>query len=177
MRILAFCLMPNHWHLLLWPKNDGDLAAFMQTVTTTHVRRWRLNRHSVGEGHLYQGTYKSFPVQNDDRFYAVCRYVERNALRAKLVARADDWRWGTLWQRRQQTLPEESPPLCDWPLIRPRNWAALVNRVETEAELETLRTSVLRGRPFGSETWQKRTAKRLGLESTFRARGRPKKTS
>ena len=120
-------------------------------------------------------TYKSFPVQHDDHFYSVCRYVERNALRANLVERAEDWRWGTLWQRRQRCCPEDYPMLCDWPLPRPRNWVALVNRVETAAELEALRKSVLRGRPFGSKAWQKRTAKRLGLESTFRSRGRPKK--
>lgn len=175
MRILAFCLMPNHWHLLLWPERDGELGAFMQALTTTHVRRWRLNRQSVGDGHVYQGTYKSFPVQDDDHFHTVCRYVERNALRANLVERAEDWRWGTLWQRRQRFCPEGYPTLSDWPLARPRNWVALVNRAETEAEMEALRTSVLRGRPFGSEHWQRRTAKRLGLESTFRSRGRPKK--
>lgn len=181
MRILAFCLMPNHWHLLLWPKRDGELGEFMQTATTTHVRRWRLNRRSVGEGHLYQGTYKSFPVQSDDHFYTVCRYVERNALRSQLVKRAEEWRWGSLWQRRQRGSPansllEEYPLLHDWPLPRPRNWAAWVNRVQTKAELEVLQTSVNRGRPFGSESWQKRTAKRLALESTFRPRGRPKNT-
>jgi len=88
-RILAWCLMPNHWHLLLWPKQDGELGQFMQRLTTTHVRRWRLFRQSVGHGHLYQGTYKSFPVDEDDHFYTVCRYVERNPLRAKLVRRAE----------------------------------------------------------------------------------------
>ena len=69
MRILSYCLMPNHWHLLLWPRKDGELGEFLQTVTTTHVRRWRLHRQSVGSGHLYQGTYKSFPVEADDHFY------------------------------------------------------------------------------------------------------------
>ena len=177
MRILAFCLMPNHWHLLLWPEQDGGMGAFMQAVTTTHVRRWRSYRHSVGAGHLYQGTYKSFPVQGDDHFYTVCRYVERNALRANLVARADDWRWGSLWQREQHGALNGYPPLCDWPLPRPRLWVAAVNRAETAAELEALRTSVVRGRPFGAPAWQTRMARRLGLESTFRPRGRPRKTA
>ena len=176
MRILSFCLMPNHWHLVLWPQRDGELAAFMQAVTTMHVRRWRLNRHSVGEGHLYQGTYKSFPVQDDDHFLAVCRYVERNALRGNLVERAEHWLWGTLWQRHQRVSPEDYPAIHEWPLPRPRNWTSLVNRAQTKAELDALRTSVTRGRPFGSDAWQKRTAKRLGLESTFRSRGRPRKT-
>ena len=103
------------------------MGAFMQAVTTTHVRRWRSHRHSVGAGHLYQGTYKSFPVQGDDHFYTVCRYVERNALRANLVARADDWRWGSLWQREQHGALNGYPPLCDWPLPRPRLWVAAVN--------------------------------------------------
>lgn len=106
-RIPSFCFMPNHWHLVLWREQDGELAAFMQAVIATHVRRWRLHRQSVGEGHLYEGTYKSFPVQEDDHFLTVCRYVERNALRSKLVRRADDRRWGRLWKRRQRTLPEQ----------------------------------------------------------------------
>ncbi|MGO8751317.1 MAG: transposase [Thermoguttaceae bacterium] len=78
MRLLAYCLLPNRWHLVLWPEKDGALGLFMQRLTTTHVRRWRLHRHSVGYGHLYQGTYKSFSVQEDEHFYALCRYVDRN---------------------------------------------------------------------------------------------------
>ena len=176
MRILGFCLMSNHWHLVLWPEKNGDLGNFMQQMTTTHVRRWRLHRQSVGEGHLYQGTYKSFPVQDDEHFFTVCRYVERNALRANLVTRAEEWPWSSLYQRRQRRSLEDYPPLTPWPLERPRIWVAYVNGVETDAELESLRASVQRGRPFGSESWQKRTAHKLGLESTFRSRGRPKKT-
>lgn len=72
-RLLAYCLMPNHWHLVLWPRHDGDLRKFMQRLTTTHVRRWHLYRHSVGTGHLYQGTYKSFPIQSDEHLYSVLR--------------------------------------------------------------------------------------------------------
>ncbi len=91
MRILAYCLMPSHWHLLLWPEDDGDLAAFMQRLTITHVRRWQEYRRFVGLGHVYQGRYKSFPVEEDEHFLAVARYVERNALRANLVLRAEEW--------------------------------------------------------------------------------------
>jgi putative transposase len=174
MRILSYCLMPNHWHLLLWPRRNGELGEFLQVVTTMHVRRWRLHRDSVGAGHVYQGTYKSFPVETDDHYYRVARYVERNALRARLVERAEDWRWSSLWQRRQSSISDDYPSLHDWPLPIPRNWSAIVNRPETQAELDALRTSLHRGRPFGSMAWQERTAERLGLESTFRARGRPR---
>ena len=175
LRILAWCLMPNHWHLLLWPREDGDLGRFMQRLTTTHVRRWRLHRHSVGHGHLYQGTYKSFPVQEDDHFYTVCRYVERNALRARLVKRAQAWPWSSLGAASHTAAAGESPRIATWPVPRPRDWLRLVNQPQTGAELEAIRVSIQRGRPFGGPTWQKRTAKRLGLESTFRSCGRPRK--
>ena len=85
MRICAYCVLPNHWHFLLWPEHDGDLAKFMQRFTIAHVRRWQEHRHHVGLGHVYQGRYKSFPVEDDEHFLAVARYVERNALRANLV--------------------------------------------------------------------------------------------
>ncbi len=175
LRILAWSLMPNHWHLLLWPREDGELGRFMQRLTTTHVRRWRLFRHSVGHGHLYQGTYKSFPVQDDDHFYTVCRYVERNALRARLVKRAEAWPWSSLGAPHHLQAAAESPSPTSWPVSKPRDWTAYVNQPQTEAEVEAIRVSIARGRPFGSPTWQKRTASRLGLESTFRPRGRPKK--
>ena len=109
MRICAYCLMSNHWHLVLWPERDGDLGAFMQKLTITHVRNWQENRHRVGYGHLYQGRYKSFPVESHDHFYQVVRYVERNALRANLVARAEDWRWSSLWRRVHGTAEDRWP--------------------------------------------------------------------
>jgi len=189
MRLLAYCVMPNHWHLVLWPRGEGDLGRFMQRLTTTHVRRWHLHRHSVGSGHLYQGTYKSFPIQEDEHLLTVCRYVERNPLRVatanKLVDRAEDWRWSSLWRRLHPRTPrhprfpqgcDDVPVLCDWPVDRQRNWVWRVNCPESVQELEMLRLSVNRGRPYGTERWQKTTAKKLGLESTFRRRGRPKGT-
>jgi REP element-mobilizing transposase RayT len=93
MRVLAWCLMPNHWHLVLWPARDGDLSDYMRLVTLTHTQRWHAYRATTGSGHLYQGRFKSFVVQDDTHFLTVCRYVEGNALRAKLVTRAEDWRW------------------------------------------------------------------------------------
>jgi REP-associated tyrosine transposase len=175
MRILAYCLMPNHWHLLLWPFAEGDLGVFMQRLTTTHVRRWHLHRQSVGRGHLYQGTYKSFPVQEDDHFYTVARYVERNGLRANLAKKAEKWRWGSLAQRLGLQGVDESPELSNWPLVQPRDWLAFVNEPHTDRELESIRLSVSRGRPFGADKWQTRVAKRLGLEFTLQPRGRPRK--
>lgn len=172
MRIVSYCLMSNHWHLVLWPRHDGDLAAFMQKLTITHVRNWQENRRRVGYGHLYQGRYKSFPVEGDDHFFQVVRYVERNALRAKLVRRAQDWRWSSLSGRLYGT-PEQKALLAPWPLAEPADWCKHVNEPQTKAELEAIRRSLIRGQPYGSSRWVQRTAKRLGLESTLRKRGRP----
>jgi REP-associated tyrosine transposase len=80
MRLLAYCVMPNHFHLVLWPRADGELSGFMRWLTMTHAQRWHAHRHSAGSGHLYQGRFKSFPVQSDGHFLTLCRYVERNAL-------------------------------------------------------------------------------------------------
>jgi putative transposase len=174
LRICAWCLMPNHWHFVVWPEHDGDLAAFLQRLTITHVTRWQKHRRVVGEGHLYQGRYKSFPVEGDDHFYTVVRYAERNALRANLVATAEEWRWCSLWRRLHGTR-EQQRVLSDWPLPVPSRWRQLVNRPQTEAELQALRRCVQRGQPFGSDAWVRRTAQALGLESTLRSRGRPRK--
>ena len=173
-RMLAYCLMPNHWHMVLWPEDDGQLGTFMQRLGITHVRRWQEHRHCVGTGHIYQGRYKSFPVQTDEHLLTVCRYVERNALRAGLVSRAQDWRWSSLWRREQRDAKCRAC-LSDWPVDRPRHWLARVNAPETDAELEALQLSLARGRPFGDRAWMQRTVKRLGLESTLRPRGRPRK--
>jgi putative transposase len=98
MRLVVYCLMPNHWHLVLWPRRDGELSDFLHWLTLTHTQRWHAHHHEVGGGHLYQGRFKSFPIHEDEHFLTVCRYVERNALRARLVAKAEAWRWGSLWQ-------------------------------------------------------------------------------
>jgi putative transposase len=176
MRILAYALMPNHWHLVLWPQHDGDLTAFCRWLTHTHTMRWHAHYHTSGTGHLYQGRFKSFPIEADEHFYTVCRYVERNPLRAKLVRRAEQWRWSSLW-RRLQGDNQPRPLLSVWPLPLPEDWVAFVREPLTDGELEAVRRSVLRNCPFGSPPWQKRIAKRLGLEHTLRAPGRPKKRS
>jgi putative transposase len=173
MRILAFCLMPNHWHLVLWPERGEDLSRFVGWLSQTHTQRWHAHYHNVGTGHLYQGRFKSFPVQQDEHLYSVCRYVERNALRAGLVEGAEDWEWGSLWDRVHGD--GGSRLLSDWPVPFPAGWAALVNEAQSEGELQALRRSVKRGKPYGEEGWVESTAKRLGLSQALRPLGRPRK--
>ena len=171
-RMLGYCLMPNHWHLVLWPKKDGELSEFMRLVTVTHTQRWHAHYHSSGSGPLYQGRFKSFPIERDEHLLAVLRYVERNPLRAKLVERAEMWPWCSLARYRGAQTPPWLLPVTDWPVARRADWLTWVNRPQSQKELDALHTCIKRGRPFGSERWVSRTVKALGLESTMRPRGR-----
>jgi putative transposase len=146
----------------------------MGWVTLTHTQRWHAQRCTVGSGHVYQGRFKSFPVQADDHFLTVCRYVERNSVRAGLVQRPDIWRWSSLW-RREHGSPEAQALLSVWPVRCPRDWLSWVKEPQCEAELASLRCCLRRGCPYGSAPWVERMAKKLGLETTLRPRGRPRK--
>jgi putative transposase len=97
LRVLGYCLMPNHFHLVLWPREAGDLGRWMQWLMTSHVRRY--HRHFGGSGHVWQGRFKAFPIQQDEHLLTVLRYMERNPLRANLVERAEEWRWSSLRDR------------------------------------------------------------------------------
>lgn len=171
MRVFGWCLMPNHFHLVVRPYDDDDLGRWMQWLMTSHVRRY--HRHYQSEGHVWQGRFKAFPVQSDDHLLTVLRYIERNPLRAGLVDRAEAWRWSSLALRAQDP---RTKLLAPCPVKLPHNWPTLVNRPQSEAEVQGVRKSIKRGTPLGSAVWQRRTADKLGLESTLRPRGRPRKT-
>jgi len=173
--IFALVVMPNHWHFVVRPTTDEQVSTFFRRLTVTHTMRWHAHYHSGGTGHLYQGRFKSFPVQSDEYLFTVMRYVERNPVRAQMVERAEAWRWGSAWGRQQQgdaasrwLVPPTNPPL-------PRRWLAWVNEPQSEAELKALRECVRRSCPYGDEAWAKRSASRLSLESTRRPFGRPRK--
>ncbi|MGA2442095.1 MAG: transposase [Tepidisphaeraceae bacterium] len=174
-RVLAWCIMSNHWHLLLWPRRDGELSAFMFWLTMTHAARYRTAHHTVGYGPLYQGRFKSFPVRRDEYLLTAGRYIERNPLRAKLVKRAEDWRWSSLWVR-QKGSAEQRALLSDWPMDLPANWVKWVNQPQTAAEQEAMQISIKRNRPFGDAAWQQEIAAKLGLSSCFRDPWRPART-
>jgi len=173
-RLLSYCLMPTHWHMILWPRHDGELSEFLRWLTVTHTQRWHARHGTAGTGPLYQGRFKSFPIQADNHFLTVCRYVERNALRANLVEHAEEWRWSSLWQREQNRKVDW---LDAWPVRRRPKWLTYVNGAEAEAEVAALRGCVKRGNPYGHEAWTVATAKALGLESSMRPYGRPRKPS
>jgi len=168
--VFGYCLMPNHWHIILRPAGDTDLAAYFSWLTNTHVKRYR-SHYQRTSGHLYQGRFKSFPVQEQDYFLSLTRYVEANPLRAKLVTRAQDWPWSSLACDRDVS----KSLLAPWPVPRPSDWAARVNQLVDASAARRLTTSFERSQPFGSPTWTSRTASQMGIEHTIRPRGRPKK--
>jgi putative transposase len=166
--ILGYCLMPNHFHLILRTQADGDLGHWMQWLPMAHARRY--HRHYHTSGHVWQGRFQAFPIQDDDHLVTVLRYVERNALRAELVARAEDWKWSSLpgWRSGDRLLWRGVE-------VRDERWLERVNEPLSIGDLQRLRLSVERGRPYGDESWTKETARRLRLEYTLRGRGRPRK--
>jgi len=170
--LLAYQWMNNHWHMVLSPHRDGGMGAFLRWITLTHTQRFHAHHGTTGFGHVYQGRFKSFPVEDDAHFHVVCRYVERNALTANLVQRAEAYRWGSLWNWLNG---DSSIQLAAWPVRRLPKWVDRVNEALTEKERTALTRSVTRGVPFGSEQWIAETVKRCGLESTIRPKGRPKK--
>jgi putative transposase len=178
LRILGYVLMSNHWHFLVWPKRGDDEAVseFFRWLTVTHAQRWHAHHATSGMGHVYRGRFKSFPVASDEHLLAVLRYIERNPLRAGLVARAEAWRWGSL-HRRVHGNAQDRALLTDLPVPLASDWVRRANAPQTEAELTAIRRSIVRGQPFGGDRWQAKIARQLDLEHTFRPRGRPRKQS
>jgi len=155
--------MPNHFHLIVWPNTDDELARFMAWLTATHSKRWHAWRGTNGTGHVCQKRYKAFPVSNDTHFLRACRYVERNALRADLVARAEDWNWSSLAQRAGR---RSAVSLTEWPVTRPSDWLELV-QLPVMDETQELRQAVRRSSPYGPATWRVQIATELHLASSL----------
>jgi putative transposase len=170
MRLLSYCLMPNHFHLALWPLHDGDLSDWMQWLLTAHVARHQ--RRYQTTGHIWQGRFRAFPIQEDEHLLMVLRYIERNPVRAALVARAEDWRWSSAHLFGQ---PGDLPMLDPGPVPRPDDWLVHVNQALHEGDLKHLRRCVRREAPYGSNDWVERTAQALGLEASLRPPGRPRR--
>ena len=172
--LYAYCLMWNHWHFVLSPQEDRALSRFMHWLETTHARRWQTFRKREGQGAVYQGRFKSIPVCDDEHFLWVCRYVERNPVRAGLVDSCEKWRWSSAGQRLRG---DPEPRLIQWPIPVPADWIERVNTPQTEAELEAVRRAIGNGKPLGSEAWCDAIEKALRGGQEPRRRGRPAKAT
>lgn len=170
--ILSYSLMPNHWHFVVRPVSDEQVTNFFRWLTHTHSMRWHASHHTVGTGHLYQGRFKAFPIEEETHLAAVIRYVERNPVRANLCQRAERWIHGSAWHRANGTAWSRKV-LSPWPIPMPSGWLDHVNDPQTDSELDAIRKSVARGSPFGGERWISQAAVRLNIGHTLRPRGRP----
>ena len=173
MRLLAYCIMPNHFHLILYPKKDGDLSKFMGWLTNTHTRRWHTAKGTIGQGHLYQGRYKSFLCQKDNYLLTLFKYVEQNPKKAKLVRRSENWKWSSLWRRENRAFRQKKI-LSKWPIDIPKNYLSLVNQTQNNDEKENIEESIIKSNPYGDFDWVENIVKKFGLEQTLKGVGRPK---
>jgi len=171
-RLLDWCVMPNHWHFVAWPKADDELSRFFGFLSLLHATRWQVAHRVVGTGHVYQSRFKNFLVQRDEHLEWLLRYVVRNPLRAGLVKRAQEWQW-TGWRARMHGPSEIRALLSDWPIDVPRDWPSRVDRPQTAAEERAIRRSMSRSSPLGDDGWVKRMSARYDLSTTLRPRGRP----
>jgi putative transposase len=167
--LFSYCIMPNHWHFVISANAEGALSRFMHRLETTHARRWQDSRGLSGLGAVYQGRFKAIPLLNDDHFLWVCRYVERNPLRAGLVDDAANWQWSSLGRARNRSIT-----LTEWPLARPSDWADHVNTPKTDAERERFDRPINPAMLFGDEDWQDEVRELLQV-TPRRPRGRPRK--
>ena len=169
-RVIAYCVMPNHWHFVVLCDRIEDISNWLHHTTTAHGIRWNLAHGTRGSGAVYQSRFTAVPIQTETSLYRVCRYVERNALRKNLVRSAEDWEWGSLHAHCQNCY---AIPLHRWPILRPQNWIEIVNQPENQAELDALRETIRRNQPIGEPSWQKAVAPFIG--ASMRPIGRPKK--
>jgi len=170
LHIFGYCIMPTHFHFVVSPAENDGLARWMHWLATTFAHRY--HRRHTSYGRIWQGRFKVFPIQDDAHLTTVLRYVERNALRAELVVRAEHWRWGSL---RQRVGGRQHLPLCDPPTPLPADWIERVNEAEFAHEYQAFQRSLKRGSPFGDPAWTEACAVELGLGSALRKRGRPRK--
>lgn len=167
--VFAFCLMPNHFHLVVRPTEDGQLSEFMRLGTVTHSIRWHCRNGSLGTGSVYQGRFKAFPIQTNRYFYNACSYVEANPIRASLVGLAEEWPWSSLYARCRNC---HVLPLATWPILQPADWLNHVNR--SQEDIDRIRHALQTGSPLGEAAWSRATSHALSLPTGMRGRGRPR---
>jgi putative transposase len=166
LELMAYCVMPNHFHLIVRPRVIGQLPAFMQWFQFTHSKRWRVFRGTSGEGAVYQGRYRAIPIQDDHHFLVACRYVEANAFRSRLVSRVEHWPWSSFCERIKRY---QRVTLDPWPIPPPANWSALLNDQRQNPELLRLRKAVQKNVPFGGSAWMETFAASQGNERGLEA--------
>lgn len=180
-QLFGYCLMSNHFHLLLRPTGDSTISRIMQSLTVSHTQRY--HRHHGSAGHVWQGRFKSPVIQNDEHLLTVLRYIEANPIRAKIVRKAGDYPWSSFRYHGLGKPDELIDPLITYEELSPRpkrrqqKWTEMVHLPLPEDEAQAVRRSSSTGLPYGSKRWVERLAKKLDLDLKIRPRGRPPKQS
>jgi putative transposase len=175
--LYGYCLMSNHFHLLLRP-TGASISRIVQSLLVSHTQRY--HKHYRSGGHVWQGRFKSPVIQSDEHLLTVLRYIEANPLRARIVKRAEAYPWSSY---RVHGLGEADPlvdslimyeQLSPLAKVRQRKWAEKVHRPLDEATLADVRRSTASGLPYGNRAWVRRLADKLDLDLTISPRGRPR---
>ncbi|MCF7956925.1 MAG: transposase [Phycisphaerae bacterium] len=174
MRLCAYCIMTDHWHLLLWPRKDEDLSEFMKWTTVTFSHRWQVSHDAIGQGSLYRGRYKSFPVQSGEYMLSLMRYIESHPVRTGCAKKAAEWPWSSFATRADTA--NKPITLSKGPVELPKQWRRMVEAPGAikKSVVEQIELSIKRGRPLGNDKWTIKTVEAFGLESTIRPIGRPR---
>jgi putative transposase len=167
-RLLEYCVMPNHWHLLVWPETDDQLSAYMRWITGVHGQRWRLVRGEPGRGAVYQGRFRWVPVQDDAHYEVAREYIRQNPVRARLVGDPGDWPWSSCasGSARRGRRPRLSRGPLSSPLVKHE-------RAVDAVALEQMRESLRRSRGFGNPGWCLELEARKWLATVLKAHSEP----
>jgi putative transposase len=177
--LYAYCLMSNHFHLVLQPGRGQNVSRILQSLTVTHT--WHYHKAQVSSGHVWQGRFKSPVIAADEHLLTVMRYVESNPLRARLVTDLAEYPWSSYGAHglgQPLSLIDEAPawgPLGVTEAKRQAYWRRWLHTPLTAKELAAVRQSVTSGRPYGAAAWVEQIAAGLGLDLSVRHRGRPSK--
>jgi putative transposase len=168
----AWCLMPNHVHLILVPGSEGGLGAVMRRTQGRYTRA--INAREGRVGHLWQARFASF-VMDESYLLACARYVELNPVRAGLAARPEDWPWSSARAHLAGSadgLTDPAPLLERWP-----DWRAILEYPLEEEVREAIRARERSGRPLGGERFVALHRKPATTPGPGRHRGRPRKST
>jgi putative transposase len=149
-RVLALCVMPNHWHFVLWPETDGQVEGFVGWLSLTHAKRLHRWRGSTGTGPVYPRRFRASPIESGRGLYRVIRYVERNPCAAGLASTPSAWPWSS-------ASPACSIRVAAWPVPQPPDWASYLSQPVESDELRDIRRALklepLRRRPASSASF------------------------
>jgi putative transposase len=177
--LFGYCLMSDHFHLLLRPGSGQSISRILQSLTVAHT--WRYHKRHSSSGHVWQGRFRSPVIQDDDHLLVVLRYIEANPLRAGMVADLRDYRWSSYGQHGMGLVDTLLDSFPEWEHLgsseaeRRRRWRVKLRSAQKQGELTAVRDSLRTGRPLGSPAWVEGVASRLGINLTPRPRGRPRK--